>query len=353
MRAAVGARQRMLDAVDAGEPAEVALADLVFGIQRTKLAGALVSSGLADALGRDSRSPAELAAELGLDPAVTSRVVNAAVASRLMRLDDDGRASLTNIGAPLCRDHPRSIASWVAFLSHPATAAGYAHYDTQLREGPEPSGYKHAFGKTMWEYFAEHPDLGATFADAMRQMTAFDIAGMVRAYPWPRRGVICDVAGGVGHLLAAILDRRPRARGILLETRDVVEQADGFLRDRGMADRIDCRVGDLFGEFDAKADVYTMKWIMHDWGDDACRDILRRLRKAMPSGSKVVTIDAHHDRHRPDGFTPMLDALMLVCCEGGRERSPQEMHALMRDAGLNPGRVRHAGMMMLVEGVAP
>jgi hypothetical protein len=25
----------------------------------------------------------------------------------------------------------------------------------------------------------------------------------------------------------------------------------------------------------------------------------------------------------------------------------------MRDAGLKPGRVRHAGMMMLVEGVAP
>jgi hypothetical protein len=44
---------------------------------------------------------------------------------------------------------------------------------------------------------------------------------------------------------------------------------------------------------------------------------------------------------------------MLVCCEGGRERSPQEVHALMRDAGLKPGRVQHAGVMMLVEGVAP
>jgi hypothetical protein len=50
---------------------------------------------------------------------------------------------------------------------------------------------------------------------------------------------------------------------------------------------------------------------------------------------------------------PMTDILMLVCCEGGRERSPQEVHGLMRDAGLTPGRVRHTGLTMLVEGIAP
>jgi hypothetical protein len=49
----------------------------------------------------------------------------------------------------------------------------------------------------------------------------------------------------------------------------------------------------------------------------------------------------------------MTDALMLVMCEGGRERSPQEVHGLMHDSGLKLGRIRHAGLTMLVEGVAP
>jgi hypothetical protein len=352
-RAFINARLRMLDVADAGLPPGNALADLMFGVLRTKIAGALVSSGLADALGEDKRTPAELARELGLDPDVTARVVNGAVASRLMRLDAAGRASLTNMGAALRRDHPNSVASWVTFQADADTAAAFGHIDAQLRDGAQPSGYQRAFGKSAWEYFGDHPDMGATFADAMRQMTEFDLAGIVRAYPWPRRGVICDVAGGVGLLLASILDRRPRARGILLDAPDVIEQADGFLRGRGMGDRIERREGDLFGELNARADVYTMKWILHDWSDDACRDILTRLRKTMPSGSRVVAIDLHHERSRPDGFTPLLDLQMLVCCEGGRERSPQEVHALMRDAGLEPGRVRHAGMTALVEGVAP
>jgi hypothetical protein len=48
----------------------------------------------------------------------------------------------------------------------------------------------------------------------------------------------------------------------------------------------------------------------------------------------------------------MVDLHMLVVCEGGRERSPEEVHGLMRDVGLRPGRVKHSGVQMLVEGVA-
>jgi len=119
-----------------------------------------------------------------------------------------------------------------------------------------------------------------------------------------------------------------------------------------LAERIERRPGDLFGELDARADVYVMKWILHDWSDDACRGILGRLRATMPVGARVVTIDQHNDSARPNPFTAMADLHMLVECEGGRERSPAEVHALMRDAGLQPGRVRSAGLHMLVEGIA-
>jgi hypothetical protein len=353
-RRVLGARDRMLNIVDGVLPGEVALlTDVVFGLQKTKIAGVLVSSGLADALGKASRAPAELAHELSLNPDMTARVIDAAVATRMMRLDGRGRARLTRMGAPLRRNHPKSVSSWVTYYAHPDTATAHAHFDARLRDGDESSGYKRAFGKTLWEYFGENPDVGAGFADAMRQMTEIDLAGFVRAYPWPRDGVICDIAGGIGHLLAAILEHQPNARGILLDSPDVIAQSERYLRERGLADRIERRGGDLFGELDARADVYTMKWILHDWGDDACRDILKRVRATMPSGAKLVTIDWHHEAGRPNASTPVCDLLMVACCEGGRERSPQQVHALMRDAGLTPGRVRHSGLTMLVEGIAP
>ncbi len=160
------------------------------------------------------------------------------------------------------------------------------------------------------------------------------------------------MGGGIGTLLAAILERREGARGILVDAPEVLVEAEGFLRSRGVEGRVQRQVGDLFGEIDARADVYVLKWILHDWSDEACRDILRRVRATMPAGSRIVTIDQHLEHCRPSPVSSLADLLMLVECEGGRERSPAEVHGLMRDAGIVPGRVRHAGLHMVVEGVA-
>lgn len=65
-----------------------------------------------------------------------------------------------------------------------------------------------------------------------------------------------------------------------------------------------------------------------------------------------MVIDQHLERSRPNSIGSMADLLMLAVCEGGRERSPEEVHGLMRDAGLTPGKVRHAGLHMIVEGIA-
>jgi O-methyltransferase len=345
-------RRRALELVDRSYPAEGVLWDLVAGLQRTKLAGALVDTGIADALGERSRTPVEVARELGLDVDVTSRVLLAAAAARLASVDHGGRVRLSRIGAPLRRDHPNTIASWVSYAAAPANARGYEQLVDQIREGAEPSGHRRAFGDSVWEHFEKHPDEGARFARAMREMTAVDVAALARAYPWPRRGVICDVAGGIGTLLAEILARRARARGILVEENAVLAEAERYLDDRGVNARVERIPGDLFGELKAQADVYVLKWILHDWNDDACVQMLHNIRATMPPGAKVVSIDQRLKPTFANPVTNMVDLHMLVECEGGRERTPQQVHRLMAEVGLKPGKVRHAGFHMLVEGKA-
>ena len=333
-------------------PAEAALWDYIAGMQRTRLAGVLVTSGLADAIGTGRRDARDLARELGLSEEVTLRVLGAAAAARLVDLDRNGRAGLARLGTPLRSDHPRSMAAWAAYQASTVNVAAFGELDGQLRGGEQPSGHRRAFGNSIWDYFAEHPDEGARFGEAMRQLTTVDLAALSRAYPWPRQVAICDVAGGIGTLLAAILARRPGASGILLDAPEVLGEAEGFLRSRGVLGRVQLQAGDLFGAIQARADVYLLKWILHDWSDDACAQILSKVAAAMPAGARVVVIDQHLEPGRPSPISSMADLLMLVACEGGRERSPREVQEMMRAAGLTPGRVRHAGLHMLVEGIA-
>ncbi len=55
MRAGLALRGGVLSAVDRLLPAEAALWDFAAGMQRTRLAGVLVTSGLADALAGEAR----------------------------------------------------------------------------------------------------------------------------------------------------------------------------------------------------------------------------------------------------------------------------------------------------------
>ena len=91
------------------------------------------------------------------------------------------------------------------------------------------------------------------FAGGMRAGTLQDAPFIVGGYPWPDAGVVCDVAGGVGTLLAAVLDARPGLRGVFSQDAPgVLAEADGWLAGRGLRERVKLAEGDIFRSLDAE-----------------------------------------------------------------------------------------------------
>ena len=109
----------------------------------------------------------------------------------------------------------------------------------------------------------------------------------------------------------------------------------------------------MFEGIEARADVYSLKNILHDWDDDRSLAILRNVRATMPAGSRVVVIEQRQERNRPEPFASITDLQMLTQCDDGRERSEAELRGLLGAAGLEPRRAGRAGVHQLVEAVAP
>jgi hypothetical protein len=61
--------------------------------------------------------------------------------------------------------------------------------------GRSRRGVQRATGASLWDHFGAHPAEGAQFGRAMRELTAIELAALVRGCTWPSSGVICD--GGV------------------------------------------------------------------------------------------------------------------------------------------------------------
>jgi hypothetical protein len=266
-------------------------------------------------------------------------------------MDRRVRFTLTRTRRAKRTQEPQGVPQWARSNAQPATTPAWADLTESVRTGR--SAFRRVHGWSVWEWFAAHPDEERLFAASMRRLTEHDAPAIVTGYPWPVTGTVCDVAGGVGTLLAAILQARPGLRGVLVDAPGVLAEAEPHLVREGVRDRVELRDGDIFGAVDAQADVYVLKDILHDWDDAASARILGAVRAAMPAGSRLVLVETLQERNRPRLPASIVDIQMLTQCEEGRQRSAAELRALLAGAGLRPGEVRETAGPALVEAVAP
>lgn len=342
-------RRRVLQALDAAAPAYGTAWERSMGIGRTQVIGAIAELGVADVLAAGRASAAELAPRVHADPDALHRLLRAGAADGLVRLDRRGRFRLTRVGRTLRSDVEGSIRPWARYMALRSTTLAWNGLTESVRTG-EPA-FRREHGDSVWNWFAEHPHEERLFAAAMRSVTETEGEALAAAALWPDVGTVCDVAGGAGTLLAALLGDRPRLRGILVEAPGVLAEAGANLGRRGIGDRVGLVEGDLFAGFQCAADVYVLKNILHDWDDQTSARILATVRAAMPAGARLLVIEQLQARNRSHPFASLTDLQMLTQCENGRERSAAELSALLRRAGLTPGRVERAGISALVEGI--
>jgi hypothetical protein len=350
VRIAMGVRRALHRAGDRLLPPEVLAWEKVTSMQTTNVIGALVEVGAIDSLGRRPAGSAELAAELDLDADTLGRVMRQGAGDGLLRRRRDGTYELTALGEAYRSEHSPTISHWARYMNTEAVQRAWAALPETIRTG-EPS-FPAVHGRSVWQHFAANPDEERLFANSMRELTDLVKAWAVNGYPWPEVGTICDVAGGSGPLLAAILEARPGLRGMLVEAPGVLPEADAHLTKAGVRDRVELIEGNIFERIDAAADVYTLKDILHDWDDERSLQILRTVRAAMAPGAMVVLVETLIEDDEDDPIAARVDLHMLTQCDGGRQRSVAELQSLLSRAGFRPGGVHRTGGPAMIEGIA-
>jgi hypothetical protein len=334
VRAVTALRSWLSRSADRLLPAPLAIAELGHQFARTHVLAALSELGVADALGSRPTTSSDLAAQLACDPDTLHRLLRAAATFGGVRMGRDGRVTATRLTRTLRSDDVHAVGSWCSYLSSTAHQQAWGDLATSVRTGE--AAFRRVHGRSLFEWFDEHPVEGEHFTRGLAGLTLADAPFVIAGLALPKQGVVCDVAGGRGVLLAEILEARPGLRGILLESEAVLQEAKAFLAQRGVLDRVELRSGDIFTPFEVTADLYLLKWILHDWDDAACRRLLTGLARTMREGARAVVIEGLQEPNVVDPRFSMIDLEMLVVTEDGRERSAAQLRQLMTDAGLTP-----------------
>jgi len=246
-----------------------------------------------------------------------------------------GAVRLSRTGDVLRSDHPASLRAWMQYKGMRSTVDAWGGLAASVRTGA--SSFEQVHGMSVWQWYAAHPEEERIFASTMRQATEISARAIAEVYPWPDDAVVCDIAGGIGTLLSVIVSRTPgRLRGVLVDSAGMMAEAERFLAERGVADRIDRVEGDIFGAVSVTADIYLLKDVLHDWDDERCGKILSAVAASMPRGSRLVVIEYLQPPNRPNPYSPLLDLHTLTQRDGGRVRSAAELSELLIEAGLRP-----------------
>lgn len=317
----------------ASEAERAAVIEMITGCWKTQVIGESVALGLFDRLADGAMTAAALAAEADVNEDGALRLLRALAVLGLLEHQPGDRFALTAQGALLRRDAPDSL-NGMAGHWHERIWESFGRLGTSVRTGEAsiPSGPEHF--AVMQEDAAQADIFNRAMAEGSLRVgralaAAYDFSGFSR---------LMDVGGGYGALLVGPLEATPGLKGRVFDMPALADQARAWLGEQGLADCADYLGGSFFEAVPEGADCILLKYILHDWSDARCGNILRNCRAALGDGTLLII-----ERIVPETVSPVdVDVIrgdLIMLGVGGKERTEAQYRALLSEAGLAMTRI--------------
>jgi O-methyltransferase domain/Dimerisation domain len=286
--------------------------------------------GVADVLGDEPQTAEAIAQSLGVQAAALHRILRALANHGVFQ--HDGTRFAHNESSRLLRTGvPGSMRSLARMMGLKVHWDAYRELDSAVRTGRPPISQVTKDG--LFPYLTDHPEEGQIFNEAMAGKSSLQVGPVSSAYDFSAFKTIGDIGGGFGHLLYAVLEKAPQARGVLFDLPETIARA----RESGMP-RVTYVGGDFFKDPVPPCDAYMMMTVLHDWSDAESISILKNLQASAPRGAKLLLIEGVVEPTARNSFILDLDIEMLALTTG-RERTRTEWDTLLSRAGFRLTRI--------------
>ncbi|WP_090769985.1 methyltransferase [Nonomuraea maritima] len=306
------------------------LLQMISGHAVAQIVRTAATLSIVDHVAAGARTADEVAARAATHPATTYRLMRACASIGLLAHEGDGEFATTPMGELLREGVPGSLRDTTLHLAGYSTWLSWAYLPDAVREGR--SQVRRALGTDQFTYFAQHPDEGDAFAASGASMSEVVAAEAASLLDLSGISSAVDVGGANGRLVLGLMREHPELRGVVLDLPHVTGAAARAAAALGLSDRFSVVDGDFFDAVPA-ADLYLLKWILHDWDDEACVRVLRNCRAAARPGARAVVFEAVLGEVGTPDFGAVADLNMLSVTDGGRERHLHEYDALFEAAG--------------------
>jgi hypothetical protein len=309
---------------------------LINGFQISQAIYVAATLGIADLLRDGARASDDLARTTNTQPRALYRLLRALAAVGVLHEHPGETFELTPTGCCLRSDVPNSCYAWACLVGRPHQWESWGNLLHTVKTGE--TAFDHRHGSGVWEWRSQKPEESRIFDAAMVSISRAAAAAVAAAYDFSAFGTLVDVGGGRGSLLAEILRRHIRLRGLLFDLPHVVAGSQSVLEAAGVADRCQVIGGDFFRTVPEGGDAYLLKSVLMDHDDTEAAAVLNACRRAMKLSTKLIVMERLLGEPNQTPEAKFSDLAMLVMT-GGRERASDEFASLFGTCGLRLERV--------------
>lgn len=314
------------------------LVEMIFGTWISQSIYVAASLGIADLLKDDAKNIDELAQLTDAKESNLYRVLRTLASVGIFTETAPRTFALTKMGKYLRSDVPGSLRSVSMMLSDDWHWRSWGEILHVVKTG-QPA-LEHIYQvKNTFEYLKENPQSEKIYNDAMTGWSKNIHTAVVEAYDFSSITNIVDIAGGQGMLISSILKVNPQMRGILFDRENVVSGAKNLLQEAKVNDRCEVIGGDFFVSVPSGGDAYIMSHIIHDWGDEDCIKMLKKIRQVILDNGKLLVVDMVVPANDTPHLSKWMDIDVMIMYHQGRERTEAEFRDLFQASGFQLTRI--------------
>jgi acetylserotonin N-methyltransferase len=274
----------------------------------------------------------ELTQQLGLHRRPADVMTTLFAAMGLIQRDDAGLSTTA-----LAREHLVSSSPWFLGPYYPKIADRPIARDLiEILRTDRPAKFAGRQDEGDWHRAMEAEAFAEEFTAAMDLRGLLTGRALAENLDLSQHHRLLDIAGGSGVFACAMAARFPSLRASVLEKAPVDRIAARAIEKRGFGGRVDVVVADMLsGALPTGHDVHLFSNVLHDWGENVVKQLLRASAAALPIGGRIIVHEAFLNAEKTGSLeVAEYSVLLLHICQG-RCYSVAEMSDWMSAAGFS------------------
>jgi len=302
-------------------------------------------------LAKGPQSLESLQGRLGLHPRSARDFLDTLVALGFLLRNEGVYSNTSATGLFLDKHKPSYIGGMLEMANH--RLYGFWNNLTEALRTGLPQNEIRSGGPSMFEALYADPARLKGFLAAMSGISHGANMAIASKFPWADYKTYADAGTAQGDLAVQIALANPHLSGIGFDLPEVGPIFEEYAEKNGVSGRLRFLAGSFFDQPLPRADVILLGHILHDWGLDEKRMLIRKAYDAVPEGGALIVYESIIDDDRSkNAFGLMMSLNMLIETPAGFDYTGADCEGWMKEAGFRETRVeRLVGPDSMVLGI--